>query len=202
MYYAEFNTDQYIRETFFPDLNYKGIMVEVGAGPTVFYSMSKHFRETGWRCICIEPNPYFVEKHLTEGNEIYQFACSYEEKESTFKVVKHPRRAENTDGFMYSSIEIKYEMPDYKITEIPVKITKLNTLLSNLFIEKVDFVSVDTEGWELETLMGFNLKKYQPKVVLLENYTDNQDYSKYMEEYGYSLNTKIEYNYIFYKNNF
>lgn len=197
MYYAEFNTDQYIRENFFSDFDDKKLMVEVGAGPTVFYSMSKHFRDNGWRCICVEPNPYFVERHRAEGNEIYQYACSYEQKESTFKVVKHPYGVENTDGFMYSSIEIKYDMPNYEISEIPVKIIQLNSLLTDLSIEKVDFISIDTEGWEIETMMGFDISKYKPTVVLLENYEHNEDYIKYMERYGYLLNKTIEYNYVF-----
>jgi len=62
MYYGEFETDRYIRETFFNDIN-DGIMIEVGAGPPEFYSMSKHFRDSGWRCILIEPNPKFVNMH-------------------------------------------------------------------------------------------------------------------------------------------
>ena len=43
-FYSEFETDKYLRENFFPDLDYKGIMVEVGAGPPEFISNSKHFR--------------------------------------------------------------------------------------------------------------------------------------------------------------
>ena len=50
-FFAEFLTDKYIRENYFPDYSFKGTMIELGAGPPVFYSMSKHFRYNGWRCI-------------------------------------------------------------------------------------------------------------------------------------------------------
>ena len=64
-YYAEEGLDRYIRNTFFNDWSKPpGIMVEVGAGETRSYSVSRHFRENGWRCICIEPNPNFVEAKL------------------------------------------------------------------------------------------------------------------------------------------
>jgi hypothetical protein len=58
-YFAEFNTDKIIRETYFPDFNYKGTMIEVGGGTPSFLSMSKHFKLNGWRTIIIEPNPKY-----------------------------------------------------------------------------------------------------------------------------------------------
>lgn len=198
MYYAEFETDKYIRENFFPDFSQKKIMVEVGAGPTEYFSMSKHFRDSGWRCICIDPNPKYVNEHKKMRHEIYQVACSYEEKESTFKIVE----TSWSDGLSFSAIDVKYTLPEvHKIEEIKVKVTKLDTLLNNLNINNVDLVSVDTEGWEIEVMKGFDVKKYQPKVVVLENYLHSEDYVPYMESIGYNLLNKIQYNYIFCKNN-
>jgi FkbM family methyltransferase len=195
-YFAEFETDRFIRENFFGDYNYKGVMVEVGAGPTTFYSMSRHFRNNGWRCICIEPNPKFVRQHLNEGNEIYQFACSNEEKEGTLKVVNTGWGNEN-DGISYSSLDIKYQNSPSVSEEIPVKITKLDSILESISLDHVDFVSVDTEGWEIEVMEGFSLNKFRPKIVLLENYEHNPNYEIYMSKFGYYLSNKINYNYIF-----
>jgi FkbM family methyltransferase len=197
MYYAEFGTDQYIREKFFPDFSEKKVMVEVGAGPVDFLSMSKHFRDFGWRCVCIDPNPKFVESHKKSGNEIYQFACANEEKESTFKIIE-TQWAQNVNGISYSAIDVKYPLKGpHKKTEIKVKITKLNSLLEKISISKVDLVSIDTEGWELEVMKGFDTEKYQPKVILLENYLHLPEYEKYMNSINYRLEHKIKYNYIF-----
>jgi hypothetical protein len=69
MYYAEFETDKYIREKFFLDENQNMTMIEVGAGPIEFYSMSKHFRDSGWRAIGIDSNPKFVKQHRRAGYE-------------------------------------------------------------------------------------------------------------------------------------
>ncbi len=197
MYYAELETDKYIRENFFPNFLEKKVMVEVGAGPVDFFSMSKHFRDHGWRCICIDPNPKFVESHKKAGNEIYQFACANEEKLSSFKIVETgwPQHA---NGISYSAIDLKYPLKgSHKIKEIKVKILKLNTLLENIKVEKVDFVSIDTEGWELEVMKGFDTKKYQPEIILLENYLYLSEYEIYMDSIGYELVNKIKYNYIF-----
>ena len=205
-YYAEYSTDKYIREIFFPKYSY-GIMVEVGAGPPEFYSMSKHFRDNGWRCICIDPNPKFVKQHKDLGNEIYEIACSFEDTNSTFKIVDSWWPDDNINGISISALELKYkeiyevDSNNYKVTEIPVKVKKLDSLLEELNIEKIDFLSVDTEGWEIEVMMGFNLKKYYPKVVLLENLLYLKFYDEYMLENGYKLNQKLEYNYIYEKIN-
>ena len=39
---------------------------------------------------------------------------------------------------------------------------------SKLSIKKIDFLSIDVEGNELNVLKGLNFKKYKPKVVVLE----------------------------------
>ncbi len=197
-YFAEFETDRYIRDNFIPEFDYKGIMIEVGAGPTDFYSMSRHFRNNGWRCICIDPNPKFVEMHKSEGNEIYQYACSFEDKKSNFNIVSSGW-PDDKDGISYSSLGIKYDIPEHKIETIEVDVIKLNTLLENINIEKIDFLSIDTEGWELEVMKGFDTLKYNPKLILLENYTHDNSYIDYMESMNYSLHSKIHYNYIFIK---
>ena len=197
-YYAEFNTDQHIREKYFPDYSYKGIMVEVGAGPTNFYSMSKHFRDNGWRTICVDPDGKCVIMHKAENREIYQYACSNYDGKSKFKVVSSGWDEKN-DGISYSALDIKYNMPNHKYSEIDVEVLKLDTLLEKLSIDKVDYVSIDVEGWELEVIEGFNVKKYQPKIIVLENFQYDENYVLHMNKIDYILSDKIKYNYIFIK---
>ena len=201
-YNAEFETDKYIRETFFPDFNYKGIMVEVGAGPPVFYSMSKHFRDCGWRAICVEPNPKFIKQHQKLGNEIHQYACSNFEGETNFKIVStgSDEDCNARDGISFSAIDIKYEMSyNFPIEEITVNVIKLDTLLDNLNVKQIDFLSIDVEGWEIEVMKGFSVEKFNPKVILLENYKHDIGYIHYMESLNYKLKHTIDYNFIFTK---
>jgi FkbM family methyltransferase len=172
-------------------------MIEVGAGPPEFYSMSKHFRDNKWRCVCVEPNPKFIEQHKQLNHEIYQYACSNEEKTSQFQIVNTGWN-HSVNGISYSSLTPKYDIVDQHTTEtIEVSVIKLDTLLTNLNIESVDFVSIDTEGWELEVMQGFSADKYKPKVILLENYLYDENYVSFMKERGYVLDTALKYNYIF-----
>lgn len=194
-YYAEFGTDQYIRETFFPDIE-NGLMVEVGAGPPEFYSMSKHFRDSGWRCICIDPNPKFVGQHKKVGNEVYQFACSNENKKSYFKIFTQNGWPENEEGISCSALEIRYAIPEEaSIETIHVEVKKLDDILMDLNISHIDFVSIDVEGWELEVMQGF--LKFKPSVIVIENCLQDNAYTEFMNNIGYQLIKVIEYNYIF-----
>jgi|LakMenE18May11ns_1017448.scaffolds.fasta_scaffold9959261_27 FkbM family methyltransferase len=203
-FYAEFETDKYIFENFFPDLTYNGVIVEVGAGPPEFLSNSKFFRDHGWRSICIEPNPKFVEQHKNLGSEVYQYACSNTEGKSNFTINLNNDHwySETHDGVSFSALEIRYDgVPEHNTQNtIEVERIKLNTLLEKLSIEKVDILSIDVEGWELEVLMGFDHLKYNPKVIVLENFEKNIEYEKFMNSIGYTKNINLGYNEVYFKN--
>jgi hypothetical protein len=77
-YFAEHATAQKARERYFPDFDRRGVMVEVGRGTPEFLSMSKHFKDNGWRVVIVEPNPLFASMHRAMGNEVVECACSSE----------------------------------------------------------------------------------------------------------------------------
>ena len=202
-YYAEFETDKYIRENFFPDYSYEGIMVDVGAGPPSFISNSKHFRNSGWRTICVEPNPKFVKQHQDAGSEVYQYACSNEEKITSFTINHNNDKwySEDNDGVSFSSLEIRYkDVPEHNTQKtIEVETIKLNTLLDNLNVDKIDILSIDVEGWELDVLQGFDQIKYDPKVIIIENFENNINYENYMKTIDYYKVKDLGYNQIYVK---
>lgn len=52
----------------------------------------------------------------------------------------------------------------------------------------IDFLSLDTEGYELNILKGLNLTKYRPKYMLIEIYTkDYTDIVSFLMNHKYSL---------------
>jgi len=210
-YYAEFETDKIIRDKYYPDFNYKGIIVEVGGGTPEFLSMSKHFKDEGWRSVIIEPNPMFVELHKKVGNEVYQYACSFENKLNTdFTIVT--QNVEAYGGIVtdhsFSAIDIKQEylnytnkkISDFKTKKIKIDIKRLEDILTNINITEVDILSIDTEGWEIEVMKGIDTEKINCKIIVMENFTNNKTYIEYMNSIGYRLDESIQYNQIYIKN--
>ena len=196
-YYGEDQIDRFIREKFFTDFAYQGLLIEVGAGPTEFYSVSKHFRDSGWRCIGFDPNPKFYQQHRDLGHEIYQLALSNFVGSSNFTIVDTEHWKKEHEGISYSALSVRYPCPHKNRTEITVNVDKLDNILNKLCIKFFDILIVDVEGWELEVIKGLDTTKIRPKLIVLENWLHLSDYETYMSSIGYKLSYKLEHNYIF-----
>jgi FkbM family methyltransferase len=203
-------TDRFIRKTFFPDFSYRGCMVEVGCATPELLSMSQHFRECGWRCIGIEPNPRFVALHQERGNEVYQYAAADFEADN-FDFVVAEASSDYSDhqlsAHSYSSLKIKPEFAEYmggalsnfKRTNIKVSVRRLDDILKVHCpdVSKIDLLAIDVEGFEIEVMKGFTSHRYTPKVIVLENLFHSSSYTEYMQSIGYRLHSKIKYNYVY-----
>ena len=82
---------------------------------------------------------------------------------------------------------------------IEVKALTLEKILdeNNIDIE-IDFLSLDTEGYELPILQGLNLDKYRPKYLLIEIYSNEfNNILIYLESKYYFLHSNFtNYNHI------
>jgi FkbM family methyltransferase len=78
---------------------------------------------------------------------------------------------------------------DLDIQVIRVKVRRLDTLLAEhaSYLDRVDLVSVDVEGWELEVLAGFSLERYRPGVLVVENVFADSGYRRELRRRGYRL---------------
>jgi FkbM family methyltransferase len=204
MYFAEFTTDKYVLENLFPK-DFKGTMIEAGAGLPEYISMSKAFREKGWRTICVEPNPRYVQMHKDVGNEIYQYALSTTNQENADFIIceDNPKGNGAFDGLSTSAISLKQGFHKFKKqTTIKVDIVTLDWLLKKLNVDKLDFAAIDVEGWELEVMKGFDPKLFNTKIIVLEcydHYKKNiiKDYNEYMSSIGYILDKALGHNYVY-----
>lgn len=72
---------------------------------------------------------------------------------------------------------------------IRVDVRRLDTLLAEHVpnVARLDLVSVDVEGWELEVLDGLSFERYQPKVLIVENLFAEAAYREAMATRGYEL---------------
>jgi hypothetical protein len=108
-----------------------------------------------------------------------------------------------TAGF--SAIELsdeiskKFVCNNKIIRQITVPQRKLNTIMVNELkdINIIDIVSIDIEGGEQKCLYGFDLTKYTPKIILIENITKDTNLQAYLERYDYILDKTISYNQIY-----
>jgi len=198
-YKSETGVDKWLRENIFTDYDYKGIMVEVGAATPDYISNSYHWKKNGWRCICVEPNPYFVELHKKEDSEIYEYACSNQDIDNVDFVIVG-KLEENTQKSFHSFSHIQ----NSSITEmdipkswkdvygklqketIKISVRKLDTILKETKIKKIDILTIDVEGNEDKVLEGINLQIYKPKIIVLENIKKIFNFIEILNPYGYN----------------
>ncbi len=196
--------------------NTRGVFVEVGAADPIDISVSFLFRPLSeqkrlwfyrqahewpgkepvgfWNIISIEPNPDFCQEFRKYNLPILQYAaCAKDIGETTFKVSPCPMSC--------SALEVRYDGPHIiensaggwwaseTFKTINVDALKLDTILkiNHPEIEHIDVIMVDTEGWELEVLNGFDIVRFSPKVVVLENANGNPNYRSYMFGHKYKL---------------
>jgi len=77
---------------------------------------------------------------------------------------------------------------DFSLGSLVVRAKPLDEILTELGVERVDFIKIDVEGSELEVLRGLTrtLKRYRPKVVV-EIWGDPREVEKLMDQLEYGM---------------
>ena len=159
-----------------------GFFVEVGANDPQRGSQSWQFEQAGWRGILVEPQPDLAAR-LRETRRAYVIAaaCSSPANAGTAMTL-------HLSG-PHSSLK-----PELAVTgvvanaaiEVPVR--TLDDILEEANAPApIDFVSIDVEGHEVEVLSGFDLARWRPRLVLIEDHVTNLATHRCLTQAGYRL---------------
>ncbi len=169
----------------------KGYFVDIGAHDGITGSNSKYFEEKGWDGICIEPHPDVFEKLKRNRKcEISNAAVWKEDTEVDFLAVSgypemlsgivesyDPRHLERVNS------EISKMGGSSKLIKIPA--LKFESLVKNT---RIDFLSIDTEGSELEILKNVDFEKYDIRTICIENNFNDPVFLDFFIKRGYIYN--------------
>jgi len=193
---AEGDVDKIVRRRLFPGVAH-GVFVDVGAARPDYLSIGALYRSIGWRVIAIEPNPVYCEAHRARGHEIYEYACGARDEDNVDFVVVDSHGAAYEKGQVsyesFSSLAVKDSYAALKDNldrkTIKVNLRRLDTILKVHApdIDRIDILSADVEGWELEVLDGLSISRYKPRVMIIENLFDDGKYRSYMRNIDYVL---------------
>lgn len=195
------HVDEILRE-YFPDYSVKGVFMDIGAYEPVNISNSYHFEMNGWNTYCFEANTFLIPSLQLQRRNVLNYALSDENLDSVEFTVARGIYGGGSGMAGISSIQPSEEMIEkfgngiYEYIKISVPQKTLNSVLENELsdVREIDIVSIDVEGWELNVLKGFDLEKYKPKVMVVENIFKNEELSGYILSKGYILDKRIEYN--------
>lgn len=188
IYYSQFDEDKILSKIF--KTVKKGICVEVGANDGINDSTTYHFERKGWQCVLIEPNPDLC-KSIRSVRKAQLFECAASDKngEVYLNVAEGKGRAHGVSTICNDQKAIEFiESFGFKIKSVKINIRTLDDMLNELQrISKIDFITIDVEGNELNVLKGFDLNKWKPTILIIEDnsYYKDDTIVRYLKSEGY-----------------
>jgi FkbM family methyltransferase len=186
-----------------------GFYIDVGANNPDRFSNTKRFYQKGWTGINIEPNYSNYSKFLKKRPRDINLNVGIGNYKGNLKFYTFFPNALST----FSIEEVKkYKKQGFKlIQEQKIEVKRLKEILKKYAPKEIDFISIDTEGFDFEVLKSNNWDMFRPKIICIESIRDfkyalnkgnkiniflkNKDYKKVYEN---NLNSiwidKREYN--------
>jgi FkbM family methyltransferase len=160
-----------------------GFFIDVGANQPQIGSQTWFLEEQGWRGILIEAQSQLCPA-LRAGrphSTVFQVACGAPEDppELPFYVAEIAGHSSLEKNLVDSATK-------YVRTEM-VKLRTLDSILEEVGNPRIDFVSIDVEGTQLNVLRGLNLERHQPALLLIEDHLHHLKVHRYLKRHGYQV---------------
>lgn len=153
-----------------------GFYVDIGAYDPNRFSNTKYFYDKGWSGINIEPENQRYKKLVSVRVRDINLNIGVGVKQGNVMFYRFLPDSLST----FSSKQAKiYEKIGFKVeSKSRMKIQRLDYILQKYCKKKViDFLSIDTEGFEMEVLKSNNWRKFKPRIICIESYTFNTKHS-------------------------
>jgi FkbM family methyltransferase len=200
MSYGQFNEDGFILSQYTQSFGYA---IVVGGADGINGSPTKCLEDIGWKTLLIEPNPQLFTE--AKRNRPHVFNCAAGDIcEDNVGMTIYTLKGGNETAVSGLNPNAKLiEQHNHLIEDQRLELVNKRTLNVLIYewgkvlgekIESIDFISIDTEGTELDVMKGLDVKKYQPKIIALENNFEDHNYRRTMYNYGYVLYNRIGVN--------
>jgi FkbM family methyltransferase len=146
-----------------------GFYIDVGAHHPQRFSNTMNFYKKGWRGINIDAMPGSMNLFSKERPEDINLELAVSDKEDVLTYYIFNQPAFNTFSETLA-LEIQRTKGSDLISKIEIRTQKLESILDSYmnFEQKIDFLSIDVEGFDLNVIRSNNWNKYRPEIVLVE----------------------------------
>jgi FkbM family methyltransferase len=144
-----------------------GFYIEAGAFDGITQSNTKFLEEEyNWTGLLVEPSNVFDELKKNRPFNFLVNKC----------LVSNEYKDDVINGYfnqgLMSGINNFNNSDDNKI--VKVECETLTSILDRLQVSKIDFFSLDVEGYEKNVLEGLDFNKYRPTYILIESFENNR----------------------------
>ena len=196
-YQSQHGEDKWLDEYFHKKRH--GFFVEVGAYDGIVLSNTYHFeKERAWTGILVEPDTKKADLCRKNRPNSRTYECAAVGSEgaqeiSFFRV---------DGGEVYSTINLvdshRQRLIEYGLAyrEVRVRAMTLDQMLVEVNPPCVDFVSIDVEEGELGVLEGFDIRRWKPRIVIVESNSSERkpEIRDYFVRNGYAYRNSVAIN--------
>ena len=173
--------EEELKEEFFAGVA-SGFFVEVGANDPFVHSQTWHLEQRGWTGVLIEPQPDLVQAlRAKRAAAVFAAACSAPAAAGKTMRLHLAGPCSSLDGHLAVTGVTA-------ATAIEVPVRTLDDILTEARAQTpIDFLSIDVEGHEVEVLRGFDIRRWRPRLIMLEDHVVNLRKHRYLSALGYRL---------------
>lgn len=185
--------DKFVYECFFTNKK-DGFFLDIGAHDGTSFSNTYFFEKClGWKGICFEPLPHLFAK-LKECRDCICINACVSHTQGTVPFLHLDSCDEMLSGMCgtYDNRQLLTVMHDISVHGGECKILQLpsvniNTILKEYNVSHIDFLSLDTEGSELEILKSIDFSQITIDVITVENNFNEPYVQEFLEAHGFAL---------------
>jgi FkbM family methyltransferase len=165
-YHSQWGEDRWLASHF--EIAPHGVFVDVGAGDGITGSNTLYLESLGWRGLCVDADPRNHEplrRHRRCAVDTCAVSATPGPSPFGMYTAKPSRSGLHRRG------------ADYR--EILLTCRTLEDLLAQWCIDRIDLLSIDVEGTELDVWDSFDPARHQPAIVIVE--FDDTDPSRHRD---------------------
>ena len=143
-----------------------GLYIDVGCNHPIKNNNTYLLHKRGWGGINIDLDETSIQQFkMLRPRDVNVNSCVSKENGTAELYYYHEKSPINT---INKDVSLYHKAKYNKI--IPIKTSTLDSIIENSKFknQKIDLLSIDVEGSELDVLKGFNLKKYYPDLIVIE----------------------------------
>ncbi|HET9715834.1 MAG TPA: FkbM family methyltransferase [Pseudolabrys sp.] len=166
-----------------------GYFVEVGANDPKERSQTWHLEHAGWTGVLVEPQPELAASlRALRRAKVFEAACSSPENAGRMMPL-------HVAGPLSSLDRLRMAPGATPEAVISVPVRTLDSILDEAGTPAAfDFLSIDVEGHEIEVLRGFDIARWRPRLILIEDHVSDLSKHRYLRAAGYRIVRRYENN--------
>jgi FkbM family methyltransferase len=180
--YSQYNEDLYL------DLIFKcksdGFYVDIGANDPSILSNTKRFYDRGWKGVNVEPNPTLHAK--LQNHRPNDVNLNVGVGSSRGSLPFYIMSADTLSSFDKEAAFAGGKVHGAHLEKVlAVELVTLAEIFATYAPAEIDFLSVDTEGYDLQVLQSNDWSKWRPKALVVETAFHDDRVDKYLITIGY-----------------